>query len=41
VELRGSRWTAHNEGEVAIEQGERVRVLRVDGVVVCVQPDTD
>ena len=41
VELRGSRWTAHNEGEVAIEQGERVRVLRVDGVVVRVQPDTD
>jgi hypothetical protein len=39
VEMRGSRWTAHNDGDTAIDEGARVRVLRVDGIAVRVRLD--
>lgn len=39
VELRGSRWTAHNDGDAAIERGAQMRVLRAEGIVLRVRPD--
>jgi len=39
VEMRGSRWTAHNDGDIAIDEGARVRVLRVEGIAVRVRLD--
>jgi len=41
VELRGSRWTAHNDGDIAIDEGARVRVLRAEGIVVRVRLDAN
>lgn len=32
AEVRGSIWTARNEGLVALEQGQRCRVVRVTGL---------
>ncbi len=37
VELRGSRWTAHNRGDEAIGAGERCQVDRIDGVTLDVR----
>ena len=34
VELRGTTWTARNEGSGAIEAGSRARVARVEGLVL-------
>jgi membrane protein implicated in regulation of membrane protease activity len=40
VELRGSPWSARNIGEKAIERGGRVLVVRTEGLVLLVRPDT-
>jgi membrane protein implicated in regulation of membrane protease activity len=37
VELRGSTWKARNAGEAPIETGTRVRVERVEGLVLHVR----
>jgi membrane protein implicated in regulation of membrane protease activity len=37
VELRGSTWTARNEGPAAIPPGVRVRVVGVEGITLRVQ----
>lgn len=39
VELRGAAWTAHNTGAVALEPGDRARVLRVDGLTLIVEKE--
>lgn len=38
VELRGSGWTAVNEGERAIEPGERCAILSSKGLTIRVRP---
>jgi len=37
AELRGSRWTALNDGEVPIAAGERARVVRAEGLLLRVR----
>ena len=37
VELRGSSWSAFNTGEESLDQGERCRVERVDGLTLYVR----
>jgi len=37
VLLRGSRWSARNDGDVSIEAGARCRVERADGLVLRVR----
>ncbi len=39
VELRGSAWSARNGAAVALARGARCRVTRVDGLVLCVEPE--
>jgi len=39
AELRGSVWTARNEGDRAVEAGQRMRVEGVEGLVLRVRPD--
>ncbi|HEY8493278.1 MAG TPA: NfeD family protein [Myxococcota bacterium] len=39
VELRGSTWSARNAGAAAIASGARVRVERVEGLTLHVQPE--
>lgn len=34
VELRGTTWTAHNDGPIALARGQRCRVTRVDGLTL-------
>jgi membrane protein implicated in regulation of membrane protease activity len=34
VELRGTTWTAHNDGPVPLARGQRCRVTRVDGLTL-------
>jgi membrane protein implicated in regulation of membrane protease activity len=39
VELRGSAWSARNEGSVALSRGARCRVTRVDGLMLHIVPE--
>jgi membrane protein implicated in regulation of membrane protease activity len=39
VDLRGTLWTARNDAAAAIEPDERCRVVRVDGLIVGIQPE--
>jgi len=39
VELRGSFWTARNEGNTVLSTGSRCRVTAVDGLTIRVRPD--
>ena len=39
VELRGAVWNARNEAALPVEPGQRCRVVRVDGLMVSVQPE--
>ncbi len=39
VELRGSRWTAHNESVDPIAAGESVHVARIDGLTLHVRKE--
>ena len=39
VEARGSAWTARNTTSTPIEPGQRCRVLRVDGLMLSIQPE--
>ncbi|MCA1585847.1 MAG: NfeD family protein [Acidobacteria bacterium] len=39
VEIRGSTWQARNETSSPIEPGLRCRVVRVDGLMVSIQPE--
>jgi inner membrane protein len=34
VELRGTTWTAQNDGPIALARGRRCRVTRVDGLTL-------
>jgi inner membrane protein len=34
VELRGTTWTAHNDGLITLARGQRCRVTRVDGLTL-------
>lgn len=39
VEMRGTVWTAHNEGATALAPGQRCRVERVEGLSLWVRPE--
>lgn len=39
VDMRGTVWTAHNEGAVALAPGQRCRVERVEGLSLWVRPE--
>lgn len=39
VEARGSAWSARNVTSSPIEPGQRCRVLRVDGLMLSIQPE--
>ena len=39
VEMRGTVWTAHNEGAAALFPGQRCRVERVQGLALWVRPE--
>jgi membrane protein implicated in regulation of membrane protease activity len=39
LQLRGSAWNARNGSQTAIESGGRCRVLRVEGLVVWIEPE--
>jgi hypothetical protein len=39
AELRGASWSARNDGTARIEAGARCRVVRVDGLVIGIQPE--
>jgi len=39
AELRGSAWSARNDGERAIHKGERCRVHKVEGLMLWVRPE--
>jgi membrane protein implicated in regulation of membrane protease activity len=39
LQLRGSAWNARNGSQTAIEAGGRCRVLRVEGLVVWIEPE--
>lgn len=39
IELRGAAWSARSAGGVAISRGARVRVTRVDGLMLFVEPE--
>ena len=39
VELRGSAWSARNGSSVALKRGTRTRVLRVDGLLLTIEPE--
>ena len=39
VDLRGTLWTARNDAAAAIEPDARCRVVRVEGLIVGIQPE--
>jgi membrane protein implicated in regulation of membrane protease activity len=39
VELRGSAWSGRNRGGIVINRGARCRVVRVDGLLLEVEPE--
>ena len=39
VEMRGTVWTAHNEGTAALAPGQRCRIERVQGLSLWVRPE--
>lgn len=39
VEVRGSAWSARNETASPIEPGERCRVVRIDGLMLSIEPE--
>lgn len=39
VELRGSAWSARPVGNATVSRGARVRVMRVDGLMLYVEPE--
>ncbi len=39
AELRGTVWSARNAGTVAIVRGERCRVVRVDHLMIILEPE--
>ena len=39
VELRGSAWSARNASSVPLSRGTRCRVVRVDGLMLFVEPE--
>jgi inner membrane protein len=39
VELRGSQWQAKNDSSTSVETGQRCRVVRVDGLLLGIQPE--
>ena len=39
VEVRGSAWSARNTGTVALEPGQRCKVVTVDGLLLTVTPE--
>ena len=39
VELRGSAWSARNASAVPLSRGTRCRVVRVDGLMLFVEPE--
>ncbi len=39
AELRGTRWSAHNAGQVAILRGQRCRVMKVKGLTLWIMPE--
>jgi inner membrane protein len=39
VDLRGTLWTARNDAAAAIEPAARCRVVRVEGLIVGIQPE--
>jgi membrane protein implicated in regulation of membrane protease activity len=38
AELRGTLWSVHNTSEQVLSKGQRVRVVRLDGLTLLVQP---
>jgi membrane protein implicated in regulation of membrane protease activity len=39
VDLRGTLWTARNDAAAALEPDARCRVVRVDGLILGIQPE--
>jgi inner membrane protein len=39
VDMRGTVWTAHNEGATALAPGQRCRVVRIEGLSLWVRPE--
>lgn len=39
VDMRGTVWTAHNQGAAALSPGQRCRVERVEGLSLWVRPE--
>jgi inner membrane protein len=39
AELRGTVWSARNAGQLAIIRGQRCTVVRVDGLMIFLQPE--
>lgn len=39
VELRGAAWSARNNANVAVARGTRCRVIRVEGLMLYVEPE--
>jgi membrane protein implicated in regulation of membrane protease activity len=39
AELRGTVWSARNSGSIAIIRGQRCTVVRVDGLMIFLQPE--
>ena len=41
VELRGSTWTARNAGRHVLEKGSSAKIVRVDGLTLWIQEETN
>ena len=41
AELRGSAWSAKNDGERTLQRGERCRVHKVEGLMLWLRPNPD
>ena len=39
VELRGTAWTARNDGPAPLRRGERARVVRVEGLTLWIRAE--
>ena len=39
AELRGTTWTARNNGAEVIQPGCRCKVIRIDGLVITIEPE--
>ncbi len=39
VELRGAAWSARNNANVAVARGTRCRVIRVEGLMLYIEPE--